>query len=35
LQAAPRVKRMITRLGSVEDRSIEPAAVFRLDQPGD
>lgn len=35
LQAAPRVKRMIARLGSVDDRSIEPAAVFRLDQAGD
>ena len=31
LQAAPRVKRMIARLGSLDDRSVEPAAVFRLD----
>ena len=31
LQAAPRVKRMIARLGAIDDRSIEPAAVFRLD----
>jgi hypothetical protein len=31
LQAAPRVKRMIARLGTIADRSIEPAAVLRLD----
>ena len=30
-QAAPRVKRMIARLGALDDRTIEPAAVFRLD----
>lgn len=30
-QAAPRVKRMIARLGTLEDRAVEPAAIFRLD----
>jgi len=34
LQAAPRVRRMVARLGSLDDRSIEPAAVFRLDHSG-
>lgn len=30
LQAAPRVKRMVARLGTIEDRTVESAAVFRL-----
>jgi len=34
MQAAPRVRRMVARLGSLDDRSIEPAAVFRLDNTG-
>lgn len=29
-QAAPRVRRMIARLGTLEDRTVEPAAIYRL-----